>query len=161
MRIFGRKNDKGIKVFAPVAGRVRKMEDVPDPVFAKKMMGDGFAVEPLNGNFAAPVAGELVLLAETLHAFAVRTDEGLEVLVHIGIDTVKLKGNGFSSSKSAGDKVAVGDVVITVDLDVVGPQVPSMMTPVIITNGDDFTVTEPDLDADGVPVLVATKTSKK
>ena len=161
MALFGRKKDKGIKVFAPVAGRLRKMEDVPDPVFAKKVLGDGFAVEPLNGNIAAPVAGEIALLAETLHAFAIRSDEGLEVLVHIGIDTVKLKGQGFSSTMSTGDTVAAGDVVVTVDLDIVTPQVPSMMTPVIITNGGEFNVTEADLNADGGPVLTATKIAKK
>ena len=161
MALFGRKKDKGIKVFAPVAGRLRKMEDVPDQVFAKKVLGDGFAVEPLNGNIAAPVAGEIALLAETLHAFAIRSTEGLEVLVHIGIDTVKLKGQGFSSTMSTGDTVAAGDVVVTVDLDIVTPQVPSMMTPVIITNGAEFNVTEADLGADGGPVLTATKKAKK
>ena len=161
MALFGRKKDKGIKIFAPVAGRLRNMEDVPDQVFAKKVLGDGFAVEPSNGNIAAPVAGEIALLAETLHAFAIRSDEGLEILVHIGIDTVKLKGEGFSSSRSAGDRVDVGDVVVTVDLDVVTPQVPSMMTPVIITNGSEFTVSAADLQADGGPVMVASKVNKK
>lgn len=157
MGLFGRKKGKVTEVFAPVAGRLRKIEEVPDPVFAKKVLGDGFAVEPLDGKFVAPVAGEIILLAETLHAFAIRSDEGLEVLVHIGIDTVKLKGQGFTSTMSAGSKVAVGDLIITVDLDVVAPQVPSMMTPVILTNGGDFQVSEADLDAAGGPVLSATK----
>lgn len=156
MALFGRKKKTKINVMAPVAGRLRRMEDVPDPVFAKKMMGDGFAVEPTEGDFVAPVAGELILLAETLHAYAIRSVEGLEVLVHIGIDTVKLKGQGFSSTMSTGMKVSVGDVIITVDLDTVAAQVPSMMTPVILTNGGDFTFSPANLDAAGGPVLVVT-----
>lgn len=157
MALFGRKKKTGIDVFAPVAGRLKKIEDVPDPVFAQKVLGDGFAVEPTDGRFVAPVAGELVLLADTLHAYAIRSDEGLEVLVHIGIDTVKLKGQGFSSTMAAGMKVEVGDLIITVDLDTVAGQVPSMMTPLIVTNGDDFKPFEADLEATGGPVLVVNK----
>ncbi len=158
MALFGRKKKKTeINVFAPVAGQLKRIEDVPDPVFAQKLLGDGFAVEPVDGNFMAPVAGELILLADTLHAYAIRSDDGLEVLVHIGIDTVKLKGQGFSSAMSAGMNVSVGDTIITVDLDTVAAQVPSMMTPVILTNGGEFNASEADLEAAGGPVLVVTK----
>lgn len=157
MALFGRKKKTGISVFAPVEGRLRKIEDVPDPVFAQKVLGDGFAVDPTDGKFVAPVAGELVLLADTLHAYAIRSDEGLEILVHIGIDTVKLKGEGFSSTASVGDRVAVGDVIVTVDLATVAARVPSMMTPLIVTNGSEFTSSEADLGAAGGPVLVVKK----
>lgn len=156
MGLFGRRKNKGTDVFPPANGRLRSIEDVPDPVFAKKVLGDGFAVEPSDGDFVAPMAGELILLADTLHAFAIRADDGLEVLVHIGIDTVKMKGEGFASSRTVGDKVAVGDVIVTVDLDVVSGKVPSMMTPVVLTNGGDFTVSDADLDGGGGPVLTVT-----
>ena len=158
MALFGRKKkNAGIEVMAPVAGRIRKIEDVPDPVFAQKLLGDGFAVEPTDGNFLAPVAGELILLAETLHAYAIRSEDGLEVLVHIGIDTVKLKGEGFSSEMSTGAKVAVGDLIVRGDLEAVAAKVPSMMTPVIITNGSEFTSSEAELDPSGGPVLILEK----
>lgn len=156
MGIFGRKK-KATEVMSPVAGDIRKIEDVPDPVFAQKVLGDGFAVEPSDGRFVAPFAGELILLAETLHAYAIRSDEGVEVLVHIGIDTVKLKGEGFSSTATAGSRVAAGDVIVTVDLAAVAPKVPSMMTPVILTNGTEFTVSDMDYKASGGPVVTLTK----
>lgn len=153
MALFGRNKKHTIEVVAPVEGRVVSLDDVPDPVFAKRVLGDGFAVDPSSGRICSPVAGTLVLLPESRHAFALRTADGLEVLVHIGIDTVKLKGAGFSTNLSAGDEVAVGDVVIEVDMDAM-LDVPSMMTPVIITNGDDFTVASLALDAAfGDPVL--------
>ncbi len=157
MALFGRKKKAGIEVFAPVAGRLMRMEDVPDPVFAQKILGDGFAVDPADGKFVAPIAGELVLIADTLHAYAIRSEEGLEVLVHVGIDTVKLKGEGFSSEMSAGANVAVGDLIITVDLETVTPQVPSMMTPVVLTNGAEFKPSQADLDSSGGPVLTVMK----
>lgn len=156
MGIFGRKK-KATEVMSPVAGNIRKIEDVPDPVFAQKVLGDGFAVEPSDGRFVAPFAGELILLAETLHAYAIRSDEGVEVLVHIGIDTVKLKGEGFSSTATEGSRVAAGDVMVTVDLQSVTPKVPSMMTPVILTNGTEFTVSDMDYSASGGPVVTLTK----
>ncbi len=137
----------GESVYRPCSGAILNLDDVPDPVFAGRSMGDGFAVDPTDGTFRAPVAGELVLVAETRHAFAVRTPAGAEVLVHIGIDTVLLKGAGFTAVRSPGDKVMPGDPVILCDLPVVAGMVPAMATPVIVMNGKKFIISAPELAA--------------
>ena len=91
-----KKHNAPSAVFAPVEGEIIELSSVPDPVFSGGMMGQGFAVQPTSGEFGSPVEGEIIMVARTLHAFGVRTDEGAEVLVHIGIDTVQLKGEGFT-----------------------------------------------------------------
>lgn len=150
---------KGEQVFAPAAGSLLALADVPDPVFASGAVGEGFAVAPSEGNFTSPVDGEIILLAKTLHAFGVRTDSGAEVLVHIGMDTVKLKGEGFTAHRAQGDRVKQGELVISCDLAQMTAQVPSMVTPVLLTNGKDFTIAETMLDA-GAGSAVLTVRSK-
>ncbi|STD15174.1 PTS sugar transporter subunit IIA [Dermatophilus congolensis] len=143
-------------LYRPVQGRAVDITEVPDPVFAQKIMGDGFAVLPDEGVFRAPVAGELVLVAETMHAFAIRTDAGAEVLVHIGIDTVGLKGEGFTAHAQAGRWVQAGEPIISCDLRSQEAKVPSMITPVVVTNGDRFTMTGRNLSAanDGAVAVI-------
>lgn len=144
---------KGDPVFSPVAGRIIPLDEVPDPVFAGRSVGDGFAVAPTDGSFRSPADGELVLVAKTLHAFAIRTDAGAELLVHIGIDTVKLKGEGFTGHRKAGERVSRGDLIISCDLAGITAKVPSMATPVILTNGAKFGMTAPDLQAADTAVI--------
>lgn len=149
---------KGEQIFAPAAGTVMALADVPDPVFASGAVGEGFAVEPTEGTFVSPVDGELILLAKTLHAFAVRTDAGAEILVHIGMDTVKLKGEGFTAHRERGDRVQRGDVIISCDLAQMAPLVPSMVTPVLLTNGKDFAIAETEIGAvSGAAVITVRK----
>lgn len=149
---------KGEQIFAPASGTVMALADVPDPVFASGAVGEGFAVEPSEGNFVSPVDGELVLVAKTLHAFAVRTDAGAEILVHIGMDTVKLKGEGFTAHRAKGDRVKQGDLVISCELAEMAPLVPSMVTPVLVTNGKDFAIAATEIGAaSGQPVLTVRK----
>jgi PTS system glucose-specific IIA component len=140
-------------VYSPASGRIVPLDEVPDPVFAQRSVGDGFAVEPTEGSFRSPVDGELVLVAETLHAFAVRTAEGAEILVHIGIDTVTLKGAGFTAHRTAGESVTRGDLIISCDLADIAGKVPSMATPVLLTNGGRFVMSAPDLQGNGAPVI--------
>ncbi|MFP5312496.1 MAG: PTS glucose transporter subunit IIA, partial [Actinomycetes bacterium] len=116
---------KSESVYSPVPGRIISLDEVPDPVFAGRSVGDGFAIQPTDGAFCSPVDGELVLIAKTLHAFAVRTPEGAEILVHIGVDTVTLKGEGFTGHREPGETVSRGDVIISCDLADVGAKVPS------------------------------------
>ncbi|SEF02844.1 PTS system IIA component, Glc family [Arthrobacter alpinus] len=149
---------KGEQIFAPAAGTVMALADVPDPVFASGAVGEGFAVDPSEGNFVSPVDGELILLAKTLHAFAVRTDAGAEILVHVGMDTVKLKGEGFTAHRAKGDRIKQGDVVVSCDLAQMAPLVPSMVTPVLVTNGKDFAIAETEIGASaGTPVITVRK----
>jgi glucose-specific phosphotransferase system IIA component len=136
-----------VDLYSVATGALHPLDDVPDEMFAERMLGDGFAVAPADGAFRAPIAGELVVLSTTLHAYAIRSDSGVEVLVHIGIDTVELAGEGFTARRSVGDRVQVGDEVVRCDLDRVAARVPSMLTPVIVTNGELFEVTGIDLAA--------------
>jgi len=106
-------------VLAPVAGTVVPLAEVDDPVFSSKALGEGVGIRPADGAVLAPVAGELVTVADTGHAFGLMTDDGVEVLVHVGIDTVKMAGAGFDTAVTKGRRVAAGDRLATVDLDAV------------------------------------------
>lgn len=146
--------NKATQVYAPIEGRLLTLAEVPDPVFSSGILGEGFAVDPDGDTFCAPVAGEVVLVAETLHAFAVRTRDGAEVLVHIGVDTVKLGGAGFTALRALGDSVEVGDPVIRIAVDEVAQGAASLVSPVVITNSGDFGAVTLDLSAaPGRPVL--------
>lgn len=123
-----------VEVMPPVAGRAVALADVPDPVFAQGLVGEGFAVAPEAGVYRAPVTGTVVLVAETGHAYAVRTDDGLEVLVHIGIDTVALKGRGFRVVRWVGERVEAGAPVVEVDLEAIRDDVTSLISPVLVTS---------------------------
>ncbi len=119
---------------APFAGEVTELQYVPDDAFAQKMLGDGFAITPEENVVKAPCAGEVVQIFSTGHAVGIKTKKGLEILVHIGIDTVKLDGEGFTKLVENGDKVEVGTPLVEVDLDFIKEKAPSISTPVIITN---------------------------
>ncbi|MDO5093234.1 MAG: phosphoenolpyruvate--protein phosphotransferase [Propionibacteriaceae bacterium] len=123
-----------VSLRAPLTGVMVPIGDVPDPVFAKKMVGDGFSIDPLEGRLTSPVAGEVVDLQPSRHAVSVRSADGLEVLMHIGLDTVRLGGEGFRAHVSEGQQVAVGDLLIDFDLDDVGRNAKSLLTQVVITN---------------------------
>lgn len=119
---------------APFAGEVTNLKQVPDEAFAQKMLGDGFAITPEENVIKSPCAGEIVQIFSTGHAVGIQTKKGLEVLVHIGIDTVKLDGEGFEKLVKNGDQVKVGTPLIEVDLEYIKNNSPSISTPVIITN---------------------------
>ncbi|WP_334332113.1 glucose PTS transporter subunit IIA [Companilactobacillus sp. HBUAS59544] len=108
-------NQTLISLAAPVDGKLLKLDQVKDPVFSQGLMGQGFAIEPSDGKVVAPVSGVVTLVAETKHAFGIRTADGADVLVHLGIDTVELKGEPFTVSIKQGDQVAAGQAVITAD----------------------------------------------
>ena len=129
---------KGVteEVYSVADGQVVALEQVEDPVFAQKMMGDGFAVEPANGNIVSPVTGTVSSIFPTKHALGLVTDSGLEVLVHIGLDTVSLEGKPFTVHVSEGQKVAAGDLLVTADLDAIREAGRKTSTVVIFTNGD-------------------------
>jgi glucose-specific phosphotransferase system IIA component len=121
-------------VYAPVCGEVIDLSAVPDPVFAEKMMGDGFAIKPTNGLVLSPVKGKVMIAFPTKHAVGLISEDGLEILVHVGIDTVKLKGEGFELLIEEGDTVKVGTPLLKVDLAYVEAQATSSITPVVFTN---------------------------
>lgn len=119
---------------SPLEGKIVELQDVPDQVFSQKLMGDGFAVEPSNGEVVSPVDGTVETFFPTKHAIGIVSDSGREILIHFGIDTVNLKGEGFTALVKQGDKVKAGQPLLLVDLDQVKGRVPSIITPVIFTN---------------------------
>lgn len=124
------------EVYSVADGQVVALEQVKDPVFAQKMMGDGFAVEPANGNIVSPVSGTVSSIFPTKHALGIVTEAGLEVLVHIGLDTVSLEGKPFTVHVAEGQKVAAGDLLVTADLDAIRVAGRETSTVVVFTNGD-------------------------
>ncbi|SDN71578.1 PTS system IIA component, Glc family [Psychrobacillus sp. OK028] len=129
-----------VQVFAPLNGQVVPLEQVPDPVFSQKMMGEGVAIMPTGGNVVAPIDGTVVLISETKHAIGIRTKDETEVLIHVGLETVALKGEGFSVFVNEGDKVSVGQKLMEVEWELIKDKVPSIITPIIITNSAERTV---------------------
>lgn len=121
---------------SPVNGDIVALSEVPDPTFAEKMMGDGVAVKPTDGIIVSPVHGEIMQLFPTKHAVGIKTVNGVEILIHIGIETVNMQGEGFKAFVEQGDKVAVGDKLIEFDPALVNEKAESTITPIIITNGD-------------------------
>ena len=130
-------------VLAPVAGEVVPLAEVDDPVFASKALGEGVGVVPADGVVVAPVAGELLTVADTGHAFGLKTADGVEVLVHVGIDTVKLAGTGFEVAVRKGEHVAAGDRLVTVDLGVVREAGYDTTTLVTVVNARALARVEP------------------
>lgn len=124
------------KLVAPITGKTLPLSETPDPVFAQKMAGDGLAMEPNADVIVAPADGELTLVFNTKHAFAMTLENGVELLVHIGIETVSLNGEGFEQLAEQGAKVKAGDPIIKINRDFIKSKGLPLTTPVLITNPD-------------------------
>jgi phosphocarrier protein FPr/phosphocarrier protein len=135
-----------LAILAPLAGWSAPLADIPDEVFARAMLGDGAAIDPLGRELRAPCDGEVISLAASRHAVALRSVAGAEILIHVGVDTVGLAGEGFELHVRKGEKVRAGDLLLTFDIDAVARRAPSLMTPVIITNGERFRILEARLN---------------
>lgn len=137
-KLFGLKKAAIEEVLvAPVSGEVKMLSDVPDPVFAEKMMGDGFAIVPTEGVVVSPVKGTIVQVFHTKHAIGIRSENGLEILIHVGLETVNLNGEGFNVHVTEGQKVKPNDTLLTFDLEYISKNAKSTITPVVITNSND------------------------
>lgn len=128
---------KKIDIKAPAKGCIIKLEEVDDQAFSGKIVGDGCAIIPEENLICSPVDGEIVLVFKTNHAIAIRSCDGVELLLHIGIDTVELAGNGFQTLVKVGDQVKVGTPLSRIDLNYIKAHAKSIQTPIIITNGFD------------------------
>ncbi|RAS74284.1 PTS sugar transporter subunit IIA [Priestia endophytica] len=135
-KLFGKKTREE-NITAPLTGRIFSLENVPDPVFSQKMMGEGFAIEPTNGEVVAPIDGEIVQLFHTKHAIGLKTENGAEIIIHVGLETVAMEGEGFTAHVKEGSKVKKGDKLLTVDLEKVREKAKSTVTPVVVTNSAD------------------------
>ncbi|NYS29907.1 N-acetylglucosamine-specific PTS transporter subunit IIBC [Pantoea sp. WMus005] len=125
-------------LLAPVTGEVVALEDVPDEAFASKAVGDGLAIKPSDKWVVAPIAGTLVKIFNTNHAFCLETDNGVEIVVHMGLDTVALEGKGFTRLVEEGATVVAGQPVLEMDLEFLNANARSMVSPVVVSNSDDF-----------------------
>jgi PTS system glucose-specific IIA component len=131
-------SDNTIDLIAPLSGEIVAIEDVPDVVFAEKIVGDGIAIRPTGDKMVAPCDGTIGKIFETNHAFSLESDTGIELFVHFGIDTVELKGEGFTRIAQEGQKVKAGDTIIEFDLEFLKANAKSILTPVVISNMDEI-----------------------
>ena len=127
-----------IQILSPADGTVKDITEVPDQTFADKVLGDGAAVIPENGRIYAPADGTVVNIMDTKHGIMFQTDQGVELLIHIGLETVNLKGKYFTSHVSNGSSVKAGDLLVEFDLDAIKKEGYNPITPVVVTNGDDY-----------------------
>ena len=127
---------KSNKFYNFASGKVLPLNEVPDAVFSQSIMGDGYAVELDNGTIVSPVQGEVIMVFPTGHAFGIRTKSGIEMLIHLGIDTVELNGEGFDTKVAVGDAVKPGTVLTVMDLDFVRQHNKSLVSPIVFTNGE-------------------------
>ena len=127
-------------LIAPVSGVLVPLTDVPDPAFAQKLVGDGIAIDPVTDRILAPCNGVVAQLHSAGHAVTIKTDAGDEVLIHVGLDTVMLKGRGFSPHARAGDVVRAGDLLLSFDADLVATHGRSLLTEMVVTTMEGVTV---------------------
>lgn len=139
-KLFGGKPKaaKEIQIIAPLSGEIVNIEDVPDVVFSEKIVGDGIAIRPTGDTIVAPVNGKIGKIFETNHAFSIESEDGVELFVHFGIDTVELKGEGFTRLAEEDQIVKAGDPIIKFDLAFLEERAKSVLTPVVISNMDEI-----------------------
>lgn len=123
---------------ADAAGTVVKMEDIPDEVFAQGILGQCCGIDPSEGKVYAPCDGEITQAPDTLHALGIAGKNGIEVLIHVGVDTVEMKGDGFSAKVKLGDKITKGQLLLTMDLDKIKAAGHPTVVITVVTNTDDF-----------------------
>lgn len=129
---------KEIEIIAPMTGKAINIREVPDPVFAEKMLGEGVAIEPTDGLVLSPCKGKVVQIFPTNHAVGIEVKAGIDLLVHLGIDTVELNGKGFERLVEEGQDVEVGTPLIKMDIDLVAREGKSTVTPIIVTTMDQI-----------------------
>ena len=127
------KRTETLTLLAPLAGWSTPLDETPDEVFAGRLLGDGVAIDPTEGTLHAPCDGEIVLLPASRHAVTLRTASGCEILLHVGIDTVALGGEGFDAHVSQGARVRAGEALLSFDLDFLARRAKSVLTPIIVT----------------------------
>ena len=129
-----------VRLLAPLAGWSTPLDEAPDEVFASRLLGDGLAIDPTSATLCAPCDGELIVIAAARHAVTLRTPEGCEVLLHVGIDSVELGGQGFELHAQQGTRVRAGEPLLSFDLDLLARRARSVLTPVIVTADSGFRI---------------------
>lgn len=159
LSFFKKKSNKSnLEIFSPVNGEIIPITEVPDPVFSQKMMGEGIAFVPSDGKFCSPINGEVIQVFPTKHAIGLVATDGTEILIHIGLETVSLKGEGFSMKVEEGDEVTVGQLLVDVELEYIRAHASSIITPMVITNSADsdkeYTMTKESEGSAGETVAI-------
>ena len=139
--MFGFFKSKKQTIVSPADGDVVNLSKVPDQVFSEKMAGDGIAVNPRSNTFVAPISGVVSKIFSTNHAYSIKAKNGLEVLVHIGLDTVALKGEGFKRLVEEGTKVSTGKPIISADLEYIQAQGKNIITPIVLNHEKELVLT--------------------
>jgi len=140
-------------VVSPMSGRVVALEDVPDEVFAQRIVGDGLAIEPESGEVVAPITGRVAKLFRGGHGVVVEGDDGVQVLVHVGIDTVRLRGRGFAVLAAEGQRVEAGDAILRADIEWLRAEGVELLSPVLVISGQRVTPAAQGRVAAGQPLL--------
>lgn len=135
---LSKKDNNIIQIGCPIEGEVVSIKEVNDPTFSQEILGKGIAIKPKNGRVVSPVDGEIAMVFETKHALSLITDEGVEILIHIGLDTVNLKGENFTSYVNSGDKVKAGQLLVEFDMDKIIGAGYDTITPMVICNTFNF-----------------------
>ena len=141
------------EVASPFTGKVISLDDVNDEVFSERVMGEGVAVMPSEGRVVAPVTGTVAKLFEGGHGFAVESSQGLQLLVHVGLETVHLKGDGFTVRARQGQEINAGDEIVTVDLERMNELNIDIVSPVVVISGEAVTVSASKEVKSGDPLL--------
>jgi glucose-specific phosphotransferase system IIA component len=141
MKLFQNKPKEKV-IFSPLNGQVIPLSNVKDPVFADGILGKGAAILPSEGRLVSPVNGTILNVFPTLHAIGIQSDDGLEILIHLGFDTVELEGKYFKSNISEGDKVSVGDLLIEFQVEEIKNAGYDITTPIVVTNSDQYETIE-------------------
>lgn len=136
---FLKKKEEGMGVASPIKGKTVELSQVSDPTFGECMLGKGVAILPEEGKVYAPADGEISMMFETHHAVSMVTTDGIELLIHIGLETVALKGEGFEAHVESGDQVKKGDLLLSMDLEKIKSQGYDIISPVVVCNTDDYT----------------------
>ena len=136
--MFGFFKRKPREIYAPSEGKIVDITEVNDEVFSTKMVGDGVALQPINGRFCSPIAGVVSKIFATNHAFSIKGEKDIEVMVHIGLDTVQLQGEGFERLIEEGMQVEAGTPIIDADLDYLATHAKSTITPIIISDTSNY-----------------------
>jgi len=152
-----------INLYAPIDGTIKLIEEVPDTIFAEKIVGEGIALEPTGRVVVAPCDGKIVQISSTNHAVGIVTDLGLEILIHVGMDTVELNSEGFKRIAVVGMRVEKGDVLLELDLERIKALGKSVITPFVITNMEqaDITYIAKGKAIAGETIVMTVKVKKK
>lgn len=137
-KMMGLGDEQGEKILAPVKGEVVAISEVSDPTFGEEILGKGVAIKPSTGRVVSPVNGVISIMFDTGHAVSILSDQGAEILVHVGLDTIKLDGKYYTTHKKAEDKVKAGDLLMEFDIEGIKAAGFDVITPVVICNTPDY-----------------------